>query len=143
MHTQAQIIRNTPQRQIILEELASVTSHPTASELHQMVQSRLPHIGLGTVYRNLEIMAEMGMIRKLELGGHQKRFDANTSNHAHIRCSVCGRLDDFEEEPLDAALLAAVARDSSYQILGHNVEFSGICPECRDRNRAADIRSTP
>ena len=82
-------IRLTTQRQIILEELSKVTTHPTASELYDMVRKRLPRIGLGTVYRNLELMAESGMILKIEVGGTQKRFDATTDEHYHIRCSRC------------------------------------------------------
>jgi len=69
-------MRLTTQRQIILEELAKVTSHPTANEVYDMVRKRLPRIGLGTVYRNLELMADSGVILKIEVGGTQKRFDA-------------------------------------------------------------------
>ena len=59
-------MRLTTQRQIILEELSKVTSHPTANEVYDMVRKRLPRIGLGTVYRNLELMAESGLILKLD-----------------------------------------------------------------------------
>ena len=72
-------MRLTTQRQVILEELGKVKSHPTANEVYDMVRKRLPRIGLGTVYRNLELMAESGMILKLEVGGTQKRFDATAS----------------------------------------------------------------
>ncbi len=78
-------MRLTTQRQVILEELGKVTSHPTANEVYDMVRKRLPRIGLGTVYRNLELMAESGLILKLEVGGTQKRFDATTDLHYHIR----------------------------------------------------------
>lgn len=78
MNAPAPMIRLTTQRQIILEELAKVKTHPTASELYDMVRKRLPRIGLGTVYRNLELMADSGMILKIEVGGTQKRFDATT-----------------------------------------------------------------
>ncbi|NNK14655.1 MAG: transcriptional repressor, partial [Desulfofustis sp.] len=89
MQTQSDI-RLTPQRQVILEELAKVKTHPTANEVYDMVRKRLPRIGLGTVYRNLELMADNGMILKLEVGGSQKRFDATTDLHYHIRCTGCG-----------------------------------------------------
>ncbi len=61
-----------------------------------MVRKRLPRIGLGTLCRNLELMADSGMILKIEVGGTQKRFDATTDDHYHIRCSVCGRVDDID-----------------------------------------------
>jgi len=124
------MMRLTTQRQIILEELAKVKTHPTASELYDMVRKRLPRIGLGTVYRNLELMAENGMILKLEVGGTQKRFDATTDNHYHIRCSNCGKVDDIDTPVLEE-LVKEAASSSSYQVLGHHVEFSGICPGCQ------------
>lgn len=124
------MMRLTTQRQIILEELAKVKTHPTASELYDMVRKRLPRIGLGTVYRNLELMAENGMILKLEVGGTQKRFDATTDNHYHIRCSNCGKVDDIDTPVLEE-LVKEAAASSSYQVLGHHVEFSGICPGCQ------------
>ncbi|ADW18933.1 ferric uptake regulator, Fur family [Desulfobulbus propionicus DSM 2032] len=138
MNAPAPMIRLTTQRQVILEELSKVKTHPTASELYDMVRRRLPRIGLGTVYRNLELMADSGMILKLEVGGTQKRFDATTEEHYHIRCSVCGRVDDIEV-PVIQELVAQAANATSYRILGHHVEFSGICSSCQQQ-RAASAR---
>jgi Fur family ferric uptake transcriptional regulator len=132
MNAPAPMIRLTTQRQIILEELAKVKTHPTASELYDMVRKRLPRIGLGTVYRNLELMADNNMILKLEVGGTQKRFDATTEPHYHIRCSCCGKVDDIDV-PVIEDLVTAAAESSAYQILGHHVEFTGVCPECQER----------
>ena len=58
--------RMTTQRKIIMEELAKVTSHPTAVEIYEMVKRKLPNISLGTVYRNLELLADQGKIQKLQ-----------------------------------------------------------------------------
>ena len=71
--------RNTRQRQVILEELQKLTSHPTAAVLYDIVRRRLPKISLGTVYRNLELLARMGMVQKLELAGGEARFDGNVA----------------------------------------------------------------
>ncbi len=122
-------MRLTPQRQVILEELAKVKTHPTANEVYDMVRKRLPRIGLGTVYRNLELMADNGMIMKLEVGGSQKRFDATTELHYHIRCISCGRVDDIEFSAMPQ-LDQLAANSSDYQVLGHHIEFSGICDSC-------------
>ncbi len=122
-------MRLTTQRQIILEELGKVTSHPTANEVYDMVRKRLPRIGLGTVYRNLELMAETGIILKLEVGGTQKRFDATIDPHYHIRCLSCGKVDDIEL-PVMSDINKTAADLSHYQVLGHHIEFSGICSEC-------------
>lgn len=125
-------IRITRQRQIILDELCSVTSHPTADDLYQMVRRKMPRISLGTVYRNLETMAELGMIQKLEVGGTQKRFDGNAATHYHVRCQRCGRVDD-----LDLGLIADVEKEAAaktrFTILRHRLEFTGLCPECQKK----------
>jgi Fur family ferric uptake transcriptional regulator len=122
-------MRLTTQRQIILEELEKVTSHPTANEVYDMVRKRLPRIGLGTVYRNLELMAETGIILKLEVGGTQKRFDATIAPHYHIRCVSCGKVDDIDI-PVMAEIDKTAAEISQYQVLGHHIEFSGVCWSC-------------
>lgn len=125
-------MRLTTQRQIILEELGKVTSHPTANEVYDMVRKRLPRIGLGTVYRNLELLAESGVILKLEVGGTQKRFDATVDPHYHIRCAQCGKVDDIEI-PVQEQIEDAAHQASSYEILGHHIEFSGICSSCQEK----------
>ena len=84
----------TQQRKVILEELKKTNSHPGADEIYERVRKRLPQISLGTVYRNLEILSELGEIQNLELGGGLKRFDSNPKKHYHIRCIRCGRVDD-------------------------------------------------
>jgi len=125
-------MRLTTQRQIIFEELEKVTSHPTANDVYDMVRKRLPHIGLGTIYRNLELMAESGMICKLELSGNQKRFDATTIPHYHVRCAACDRIEDVHISPPPLNTLAAEA--SGYQITGHNIEFIGYCRNCLEKS---------
>ena len=124
--------RATRQRQMILEELSKVTSHPSADEVYQMVRRRLPRISMGTVYRNLEILSSMGMIQKLVSGGSLMRFDANASMHYHIRCVDCGRVDDVAVGPL-AAIEEDVSNITDYKVLGHSLEFAGLCPSCKGR----------
>lgn len=132
--------RLTRQRKIILDELRSVTSHPTASEIYDMVRRRLPRISLGTVYRNLELLCEHGLIRKLELVGTQRRFDRITKNHYHVRCLRCGQVDDAPVEPV-AALENKLRAVSDYEIVGHRLEFVGLCPKCkRNQKRARKSR---
>jgi len=122
-------MRLTSQRQVILEELKKVKSHPTANEIYDMVRKRLPRIGLGTVYRNLDLLAERGIINKLEVCGEQKRFDGNTSPHYHIRCNHCNRVEDIFIER-DIELEKNAASCCNYKILDHHVQFSGICSKC-------------
>ncbi|PLX48167.1 MAG: transcriptional repressor [Desulfobulbaceae bacterium] len=124
-------IRMTKQRQVILEELCKVTSHPTADEMYQMIRKRLPKVSLGTVYRNLEILSELGMVLKLDVGGTQKRFDGNVENHYHVRCTECGRVGDLHM-PTDKEIEQKAQALTDFQIKRHSVEFIGVCPECRE-----------
>ncbi len=66
----------TRQRQVVLEAVRATDAHPTGDEVYRLARRKLPHISLGTVYRNLELLSEAGLIRKLELGGAARRFDA-------------------------------------------------------------------
>lgn len=125
--------RMTQQRKIILEELRKVTCHPTAEELHRLVREKLPKISMATVYRNLEILSEEGMVWKMDVAGTQRRFDGNTVNHYHIRCSVCGRMDDVHME-LVPTIEEMAKKASGYSVLCHRVEFTGICPDCAGKN---------
>lgn len=124
--------RMTRQRQVILEELRKVTSHPTADEVYEMVRRRIPHVSLGTVYRNLELLSATGEIQTLELAGTQKRFDGNPANHYHARCLRCGRVVDLDL-PLKAlnGLEEAVAEASGFKVVGHRLKFLGVCPKCQ------------
>jgi len=124
--------RMTHQRQVILEEVQKVNTHPTADEVYEMVRKRLPRISLGTVYRNLEILSTSGLILKIGPPSNQMRFDGKTDNHYHIRCVSCGRVEDAPVESFDK-LEEAMQKKSNYSILGHRLEFLGICPVCRGK----------
>jgi Fur family ferric uptake transcriptional regulator len=128
------IIRQTSQRKVILEELCKVTSHPTAADVYEMVRKKLPRISLGTVYRNLELLNECGTIQKLDFGEPHKRFDGNASPHYHVNCKKCGRVSDVFI-PLKQLLDHEAEEVTGYQITGHHVSFTGICPACRESRK--------
>ncbi len=119
----------TKQRRVILDELGKLTSHPTADQLHHLVRRRLPRISLGTVYRNLDILSQADRILRLD-GAGQRRFDANSDNHYHIRCTMCGRVDDLRMKPI-AKLEQDAGKGGGYKVTGHRLEFSGVCPACQ------------
>jgi len=125
--------RITKQRQVILEELRKLNTHPSADEIYKVVRRRLPRISLGTVYRNLEVLSALGKIQKLELSGSLKRFDWNTKKHYHIRCVRCNRVDDAPIAPLNQ-LENDLYKATVFEIIGHNLEFIGLCPECSKKN---------
>jgi Fur family ferric uptake transcriptional regulator len=130
--------RMTHQRQVILEEVMKNLDHPTADEIYERVRKRLPRISMGTVYRNLDILASSGVISKLEPGLPQMRFDGKTKDHYHITCMRCGKIEDAYIEPLDDTLQnleGALGHLTKYGIFGHKLEFLGLCKLCMEREK--------
>jgi len=123
-------LRMTHQREIILQELGKFSNHPSADELYERVKRKLPRISLATVYRNLEILSEAGIIRKIEISGRQKRFDWDVNEHDHIYCVKCHRVDNIELKHQITQTLQPEL-DRGYKISGCRIEFSGYCPACR------------
>ncbi|MBU4316579.1 MAG: transcriptional repressor [Proteobacteria bacterium] len=126
-----QTLRLTRQRSIILQELQNLKTHPNADEIYEIVRKDIPRISLGTVYRNLEILSDIGQIQKLELGGTVKRFDGNTENHYHIRCIHCNKIVDASMD-LIKDLEKNLNGNSGFTILDHRLEFLGICRDCEE-----------
>ncbi|AEB09989.1 Fur family transcriptional regulator [Desulfobacca acetoxidans] len=124
--------RPSLQRRIILEELQKQKNHPSVQEIFTKVKLRLPKISLATVYRNLEQLAASGLIHKLEPATGERRFDSELHEHYHIRCVQCGKIADA---PLPALpdLDRSCSELSNFTILGHRLEFLGICPQCREQ----------
>ena len=120
--------RLTKQRKIILEELSNMTSHPTADELYQVVRKRIPNISLGTVYRNLDFLAEQGQIARIEYSGNQMRFDAFLDSHQHVRCVKCGAVGDV----FGGAKPPKISNMDvpGFTVTGARVEYDGICDQC-------------
>jgi Fur family ferric uptake transcriptional regulator len=126
--------RNTKQRAVILQKLRETKSHPTADEVYSMTRASLPHISLGTVYRNLEMLARQGEIICLESGGAQKRFDGDTRRHSHVRCTVCGALGDVSAlVPLPDFADIPV---EGFTVSGVTVLFDGVCDRCKQAGAA-------
>jgi len=122
--------RNTKQRSVVLAELKKLTCHPTASELYELARVRMPKLSLGTVYRNLELLAQNGVIQKLDVGGAEARFDGDPEQHYHVRCIHCGRVDDAHGLPEDF-VKGQVQSLAGYDIVGFRLDFAGICPDCQ------------
>jgi Fur family ferric uptake transcriptional regulator len=137
--------RNTRQREVVLEELRKLNTHPTAAELHDIVRKRLPRISLGTVYRNLDRLAGDDIIRKLENGIGGARFDGDVGRHLHVTCVACGRIDDVPGPTADVDT-DELNTPEGYEIIGLRVELKGICPQCAGRiprDRILRLRDNP
>lgn len=136
--TEAKPLRMTKQRQIILEELRKLKTHPTARELYELVRSRLARISLGTVYRNLDVLTRAGLVQKLDVAGTEKRFDGTREEHYHIRCIRCGKVADMPLDPIPA-LKEAVQKVTGFTVTSHRVEFLGICDACAGNSMTSDL----
>lgn len=130
--------RMTKQRKVILDAVRSSHFHPSVDEVYAEVKKVLPGISLATVYRNLENFAEDGLIRRLEPEHAPMRFDGDTSEHYHITCMRCGKIEDApfskEDKTLDT-LEKALGRLTKYGVFGHKLEFIGICSECAEKEK--------
>ncbi|HJB65164.1 MAG TPA: transcriptional repressor [Candidatus Mailhella merdavium] len=122
--------RMTRQRMLILEELRSMCSHPTAEELYSRVRTRMPHISLSTVYRNLELLASAKEILRLDSAGTIRRFDGNITPHRHIQCTRCGKVVDLPADCCSTPDLSKINVEG-FSVTGVRVEFEGLCDECR------------
>lgn len=122
-------LRMTESRKAILDALSGTRTHPTADEVYTMVREKLPRVSLGTVYRNLDVLAREGLIRTIAEAGEQRRYDRTVSEHHHIRCTVCGRVEDVELDPA-ADLDHMIRDDRGYSVQGYTLCFEGVCREC-------------
>jgi len=129
--------RMTRQRKTILKVLGETKSHPTADELYQMVRRHLPRISLGTVYRNLDVLCNQGLVKQLEVGGAQRRYDAITERHWHARCIRCGHVFDAPEAVVTPVEVRNRA-DFDFTITDYRLELLGVCGLCRGRERRGE-----
>ena len=132
--------RMTKQRSMILRVLKDFKGHPTAYQIHEAVKKDLPRLSLGTVYRNLEILCGLGLVRQIKVG-NRRRFDADLSNHNHIRCISCGKVDDFPAVKFYTEKSSAEI-NSEYKVLGHRVDFYGVCGPCQDKDTGQEAGVT-
>ena len=124
-------LRMTNQREMILRELKKSKGHLSADELYERVKKFMPRISLATVYRNLEILSDVGMIRKLEISGRQKRFDSELEDHDHIYCVECHRIENLEIDQREVKV--PVDQAKGYTITGRRLEVTGVCPRCQKK----------
>jgi Fur family peroxide stress response transcriptional regulator len=121
--------RNTIQRQIVLETLLMLNAHPTIDEIYAIIRKDHPSISKTTVYRNLRLLSENGVVHQVFLPDGLVRYESRIERHYHFRCKNCGKIFDIDiEHPID--INGAVQKQSGFQIDGHDVVFNGICTNC-------------
>jgi Fur family peroxide stress response transcriptional regulator len=120
----------TPQRLAIYSVLVATKAHPSAEMIYNELQPVYPTMSLATVYKTIEILKTLELVQVLNVGEDSFRYDANTSNHPHIRCMSCGRVDDLFG--IDSAgFIDQVSATTNYTIQGQQFYFYGVCPKCQ------------
>ncbi len=113
--------KTTPQRLAVLEAIAA-EQHQSFEEIH----ARCPEVGMVTVYRTLDLFAEIGALRRLDLGDGP-RYELAEAHHHHLLCQDCGSIAEFERCPIDPAALA----EMDFEVTSHSLEIYGRCGDCR------------
>lgn len=122
-------LKRSKQRDMVKAFLMGRTDHPTADVVYMNVRQQNPNISLGTVYRNLTLLADIGEIQRLRVGDGVDHFDADTSPHYHFVCTECGSVIDLRMESIDTIKdIAGTGFDGV--IAGHVTYFYGTCGNC-------------
>ena len=127
--------KRSKQRDRIFELLKSTQTHPTASWIYDQLKKEISNLSLGTVYRNLNVLTEQGLIRKFDFGSTFDRYDADISQHYHFSCERCGSFVDLET-PIDEGLNKQVEKTTKFKIKSHRIEFYGLCYKCQKADKS-------
>lgn len=117
-------------RNAILEALQNTTTHPSAEMVHQMLQENHPDISLATVYRNLKLFQQQGLVTSIATVRGTERFDARTDPHVHFICDSCDAVLDLDSIPIPA-LSSAVEESAGCRVNDCRLIFSGLCRACQ------------
>lgn len=124
----------TVQRRAVLRALAGRGDHPTAEQVHAAAASRLPGMTRATVYRVLDALEGLGVVRRVEHAGSAARYEVDTGPHHHLVCVSCGRIADLHE-PAPEGLPLPAPRAGGFVVKEYSIQFRGHCRACRARER--------
>lgn len=124
------------QREAILKLVQGSKSHLTAEEVFARLKQEHPRLAVGTVYRNLHVLAAQGAIRELHIGTRSDIYDGRVDMHYHLVCRSCGDISDLDGPVKMDLETEAARRSGSFKVESHSVEFYGLCGWCaRARSR--------
>ncbi len=122
-------------RDAILTCLQQTTAHPCAEWVYAQLKPEIPDLSLGTVYRNLALFKEQGLVMSLGAVQGVERFDGNTAPHVHFICTDCGKVQDLFDIAVPEALCEQAAQSSGGAVSGCHLAFTGACQECRSKHQ--------
>lgn len=120
------------QREMILNQVRDFPIHPTADQVYTALKTENPNLSLGTVYRNLNQLSEMGMLLKIRIADGSDRFDGRTDSHFHMVCDDCKQVYDVELTELDG-LNSIISEKYGHELTVVTLNLNGICCECRQK----------
>lgn len=126
-------LKYSRQRESIKACLMARHDHPTADTLYMAIREDFPNISLGTVYRNLNLLVDLGEIQKLTCGDGADHFDADTSPHYHFVCRDCGQVSDLNMQTMEE-MNAIAQKHSLGHVDSHTIYFFGACENCFKKN---------
>lgn len=128
--------RLTPQRMAVLRILAYSDGHPNVQQIYDQVKPDFPMTSLGTIYKTVTLLKEMGEVVELGFGDDSNRYDGRRPyTHPHVVCLECKRIIDTDVPTLTARP-EKLGKRTGYQIVGHRLDFYGICPACQAKGTA-------
>jgi len=126
-------LKYSRQREALLRELRSRHDHPTADVLYHKLREEYPKISLGTVYRNLALLCELGEIKKLTFGDGTEHYDGFVENHDHFVCKACGKVIDLQQTELEVT--PSDKENKIGSIESHSLIYFGMCKECLGKTK--------
>ncbi len=124
-------MRNTVQRDTVLNVVLASSDHPSAETIYHRCRAVLPDISLGTVYRNLKLLVEMGKISEISILNAGDRYDKTLGVHAHFHCVKCGHVVDVTDLNL-SGIEKEIEASNGFDIVDTDVLFTGVCKECKN-----------
>lgn len=124
-------MRYSKQRENIKKGLEKFCVHPSAEELYMNLKPHNPNLSLATVYRNLNQMAQIGEIKKIEGLSGQVHYDHNVCEHFHVICVDCGKIMDLPQE-MAQSLKGILNKQNEFEILSYDILVKGRCKKCSD-----------
>ncbi len=136
-------LRLTEARRAVLQIVSTSAVHLPVAEVHRRALRVAPGIGLASVYRTIDLLNRLGLIKRVHVDDRHRHYAAATEGHGHhLVCRACGRVVEFSECQVEA-IVKVLARRTRFVIEGHSIELYGRCPDCRPSNRRPNPRPAP
>ena len=120
------------QREEIIEVIKNSYNHPTAEDIYMIVKGKDPAVSRSTVYRNLGLLTEDGIIQKISMLVGPDRYDYKRIPHNHVICTKCGKIFDFEYDFKLSILKQNIIRQTGIEVSSENIAIEGVCEKCKE-----------